>query len=102
MRALVSTLMPRTRGERVEFDLPKIETVSDARKALSAVLAACSRGQLSPNEAREVMALISCYVRTIEAADFEARLTALETRLVPPMASLVSENPQELEGGQTS
>jgi hypothetical protein len=108
VRALVSSLMPRTRDRTVEFDLPKIETAADACAASAAVLAACSRGELSPNEATEVMALISSHVRTIEVAEIEARLTALEARLEPDVFSAVSENTEEpevrssaLEEGQT-
>jgi hypothetical protein len=95
--ALVSTLVPRSRDEAVQFDLPEIETANDARTASSAVLAACGRGELSPNEAREVMALISSHMRTMEVADIAARLTVLEGRLEREMSSFVSENTQELE-----
>jgi Family of unknown function (DUF5681) len=80
LRALVSSLMPRTRDRTVEFDLPTIETAADARAGSAAVLAACSRGELSPNEATEVMALLSSHVRTIEVAELEMRVTALEDR----------------------
>jgi hypothetical protein len=82
-RALVNTLVPRTRDRTIEFDLPKIETAADACAASSALLAACSRGELSPNEANQIMALISTHVRTIEVAELETRLTALEKRPRP-------------------
>ena len=80
VRALVGSLMPRTRDRTVEFDLPPIETAADARAASAAVLASCSRGELTPNEAAAVMALISSLVRTIEVTEFETRVTALEDR----------------------
>jgi hypothetical protein len=80
VRALVATFVPKTRDRTIEFDLPKIETAADARAASSKWLAACSRGELSPNEATQIMALISSHVRTIEIAELEMRVTALEDR----------------------
>jgi hypothetical protein len=82
-RALLTTLVSPRRERTVEFDLPKIESAADARKASSAVIAACAAGELSPREASEIMGLISTHVRTIEVAELEARLTALEKRQEP-------------------
>jgi len=60
--------------------LPKIETVGDARKASSAVLTACAAGEISPSEASEIMRLISSHVETIEVAELEERIAALEKK----------------------
>src|SRR6202011_1545790 len=62
LRALLAPRRERT----VEFELPKIESAADARKASSAVISACAAGELSPHEATEIMGLISTHVRTIE------------------------------------
>jgi hypothetical protein len=78
LRALLSTLVPSRRDRTVEFELPKIETAGNARKATSAVLAACAAGELSPNEASEIMGLISTHVQTIEVAELEDRIAALK------------------------
>jgi hypothetical protein len=83
LRALLSTLVAPRRERTVEFELPKIESAADARKASSAVISACAAGELSPHEATEIMGLISTHVRTIEVAELEARLTALEKRQEP-------------------
>jgi hypothetical protein len=83
LRALLSTLVAPRRERTVEFELPKIESAADARKASSAVISACAAGELSPHEATEIMGLISTHVRTIEVAELEARLTALEKRQQP-------------------
>ena len=80
LRALLSTLVPLRRERTVEFDLPKIESAADARKASSAVIAACAAGELSPHEAREIMGLIWTHVGTTEVAELEARVDALENR----------------------
>ena len=82
LRALLSTLVP-PRERTVEFELPKIESAADAVKASSAVITACAAGELSPREASEIMGLISTHVRTIEVAELEARLSAVEKRQEP-------------------
>jgi hypothetical protein len=52
-----------------------------ARAASSAVLAACARGELSPSEASEIMALISTHLQTIEVVELYTKVTAVETRV---------------------
>jgi hypothetical protein len=79
-RALLSTLVPPRRERMVEVELPKIESAADARKASSAVIAACAAGELSPREASEIMGLISTHMGTIEVAELEARVDALENK----------------------
>ena len=81
LRALLATLVPPRRERTVEFALPDIRTAQDAAHASSAVLAACAGGDLSPSEANEVMALIATHVRTVEIAELEARVDAMEKRL---------------------
>src|SRR3984893_11858370 len=83
LRALLSMLVAPRRERTVEFELPKIESAADARKASSAVISACAAGELSPHEATEIMGLISTHVRTIEVAELEARLSAVEKRQEP-------------------
>ena len=50
----------------------------DASKAASSVLSAVSEGELTPIEATRVMGLIDSYRRTLELAEIEERLQALE------------------------
>ncbi len=82
LRALLNRLVPHSTDRTVEFAIPEVKTAADALSASSAVLAACSRGELSPSEAADVMALISMHLKTIEIAEFEERLSALEKRQV--------------------
>jgi hypothetical protein len=79
-RALLNTLVPPRRERMVEVELPKIESAADARKASSAVIAACAAGELSPREASEIMGLISAHMGTIEVAELEARVDGLENK----------------------
>jgi Family of unknown function (DUF5681) len=78
LRGLLSTFVPACRERPVELDFPKIETAADAIAASSAVLAALADGTLTPGQAREVMELLSSYARTLQGAELEARIAALE------------------------
>jgi hypothetical protein len=96
LRALLRTLVPNRRERTVEFDLPEINTIDDVVKASSAVLVACAAGQLSPNEATEITALISTHVQTMKMKKFEERLAALEGNQ-SEMMKLISAHMQRME-----
>jgi Family of unknown function (DUF5681) len=80
LRSLLGTIVSPRRERTVEFELPTIKTAADALVASSAVLAACAEGTLTPGEAREVMGLISTHLTTIETAEFESKLDAVDER----------------------
>jgi hypothetical protein len=83
LRVLLNRLVPRRPDRTVEFAIPEIKTAADAHSASSEIIAACSRGELSPSEASDVMSLISMHVNTIKDAEFEKRLCALEGKKMP-------------------
>jgi hypothetical protein len=60
------------------FELPKIETVADAVKAMAAIVAAVAAGDLSPGEAQAVSGLVQNFSKAVETADLESRITKLE------------------------
>lgn len=78
LRLCFERLSPPRRDVPVAFELPLIESAADARRASASVLAACAQGQLSPSEAATVMGLITAHVGTLEVAEIEARVAALE------------------------
>ncbi len=78
LRMCLDRVCPPLKDKPVEFALPPIESASDAAQAASAVLSAVSQGDLTPTEGATVMALVDSYRRTLEASDFEERLTKLE------------------------
>jgi hypothetical protein len=83
LRAFLNTVAPPRRDRAVEFELPKITTAADACAASAAVLAACAEGSITPSEAREIQELITKHVRTLEVAEIEARVSALEKARTP-------------------
>ena len=78
LRLCFERLSPPRRDVPVVFELPLIESAADARRASTSVLAACAQGRLSPSEAATVMGLITAHVGTLELAEIEARVAALE------------------------
>jgi hypothetical protein len=78
LRLCFERLSPPRRDVPVAFELPLIESAADARRASASVLAACAQGRLSPSEAATVMGLITAHVGTLEVAEIEARVAALE------------------------
>jgi hypothetical protein len=63
----------------VTVEIPEIGSIEDASKAAPAVLAACAGGEISTDEAADLMGLIASCVRLLESSEIEARLRALET-----------------------
>lgn len=66
------------RDAPVTFDLPPMQTASDAAKAAGAAIEAVADGDLTPQEGAHIMALVETYRRTLETTELEARVAALE------------------------
>jgi hypothetical protein len=78
LRFCLQRIAPARRDQTVEFEMPLIETAADVLRASSSVLAACSQGNLSPNEASQVLAMITTHARMMGLIDIESRLRTLE------------------------
>jgi len=79
MRLALERMLPpkRYRAVNIEFE-GEINTPADAVRASSAVLSACANGDMSSEEAAQMMGLITTHVKLVEVADVTARVTALE------------------------
>lgn len=71
---------PVPKGAPVEFELAQVEKPEDISKALSQVLTAVARGDLSPEEGSAVANIIEQHRKGMELADIEARLARLEKK----------------------
>jgi hypothetical protein len=78
IRLCFERLLPPRHDRGVVFDLPKIESATDAVAASGAVLESCAAGTLTPGEAAEVMRLIETHLRAIELRQIETGIAALE------------------------
>lgn len=62
------------------MSLPAMAGAEDASKAMASVVAAMAAGEITPSEAAAVAGVVETYRRTVETADMERRLTALEEK----------------------
>jgi hypothetical protein len=78
LRLCLDRLVPAgTSGARV-CEMPRFEKAADAVGAMAGVASAAVAGDVSADEAAKLAKVISLYVNTLEAHDFEDRLVKLE------------------------
>ncbi len=80
LRLCLDRLAPPRKDAPIAFDLPPVTSVADAVTASSSVLAAVAAGEVTPDEAGRVMALLTAHRAIAETGDLEARIAALESR----------------------
>ena len=78
IRLCMDRIVPPRKDRPIPFPMPKMETAADAVKASASVIAAVAEGDLTPSEAAELTTMVEAFARTIEVADLETRLIALE------------------------
>ena len=71
-------IAPVRRDRPITFSMPPIDTTDDLAKAGRALLGQVAAGEITPAEAGDVMKLFDGLARTIEVAEIERRLRALE------------------------
>jgi hypothetical protein len=80
LRICMDRIVPPRKDRPVTFDLPDIETAADAAVASAAIVRAVAVGEVTPIEAAELSKIIQSFATTLQVADFEARIAALEQR----------------------
>lgn len=80
MRLCLDRLAPPRKDVPVSFELPPIKSAEDAVVASSALLAAVASGEVTPDEAGRVMALLTSHKNLVETGDLESRIAALEAK----------------------
>ena len=78
LRLCLERIAPPRRDAPVTFELPPMQSASDAARAAGAVLEAVAMGDLTPTEGAHIMGLVENYRRTLETTELEARVAALE------------------------
>jgi hypothetical protein len=81
LRICIDRILPPRRERPVHFKMPELNSVSDASKAISALMSAVAKGELGASEAAELSKLIETYVRAVEATELEQRFLDLGQRL---------------------
>ena len=77
-RFCLARIIPPRRERPVRFELPPIRSAADLQIAMTAVLEAVARGEITVGEAYELAQTVDTFIRAIDAADVERRLQQLE------------------------
>ena len=78
LRLCIERLAPARKDRPVWFDLPEMNEARDGVNASAAIVAAVAGGDLTPFEAAELSKVVDSYARTLQAVEFEERLSKLE------------------------
>ena len=73
---LLDRIWPARKGRAVEVALPEVASAADLVPSL--VAAAMGRGEVTPEEAQAMCAVLEAQRKAIETAELEARVAALE------------------------
>lgn len=80
-RLILDRILPVRKGRPVNFELGTIATADDVTRAIGAVLAAMSQGDLTPDEAATVAGVLDQKRKAIETVELEKRLATIEAQL---------------------
>ena len=78
IRLVMDRMAPVQKDRPVDFELPSLNTPTDAVSASAAIVAAVAAGDLTPMEAAQLSKVVHAYVQALEAHDFEQRVARLE------------------------
>ena len=78
---LLARLWPARKSRPVVIDLPAVGTTEGVTAALAAVIEAMAAGEIAPDEAASISAVIEGQRRAIETLEIEARLKLVEERM---------------------
>lgn len=71
---------PAPEERRITIALPDTSTSHGVGEAISAVLTAVSASEITPSEARDLIAMLESSLKAIEVIELEARIAQLESR----------------------
>jgi hypothetical protein len=82
LKLCLDRICPPRKDRPIKFELPEsLITARDVSEALSGVIAQTAKGDITPDEATNVTALLEAKRRAIETCELEGRLIAIELRL---------------------
>jgi hypothetical protein len=79
-RLVLDRIAPLRRGRPVAIKLPEVRTAAEASPALGIVTKSMANGEITPEEASAVAAVIEANWRALGIEDLERRINALEAR----------------------
>ncbi|NNM55852.1 DUF5681 domain-containing protein [Acidocella sp.] len=79
-RLVLDRIAPARKGSVVMLDLPPVSDAAGVTQALAAVVQAMAAGEIAPDEAQAVSAVLEGQRRAIETVELERRIAELENR----------------------
>jgi hypothetical protein len=79
MKLCMDRIVPARRDPPVKLTLPPVNTAAEVAKALNVVLKAISSGRLTPEEGLTISDILETKRRSIETAEQEERILALQS-----------------------
>lgn len=78
LRLCLDRLAPPRKDAPISITLPSVRSIEDAVDASATLLAAVAAGDVTPDEAGRVMALLTGHRQIIETGELERRIAVLE------------------------
>ncbi len=79
LRLCLDRLVPTRTNEPLVCEMPRLQKASDAVAAIAGLASAAAAGDVTADEAAKLAKVISLYVNTLEAHEYEDRLAKLES-----------------------
>jgi hypothetical protein len=80
LKLLIERLIPARKDRPVKLDLPKIQSAQDIIKVMGLIVKNVDKGELEPEQAKTLATILELNRKSIETAEIEERLLALERR----------------------
>ena len=80
-RLILERVWPARKGARIAFDMPEVKSAGDIPSVVAAINRQAANGELSPDEAALIVALLDAQRKAIETNELAERLAALEERM---------------------
>jgi hypothetical protein len=81
LRACLDRLMPSQKERMIKVELPPVESAADVPKAIGAVVARVTAGELAPSDGSTLVSMLGSMRAAFELVDLQARLEAVEAKL---------------------
>ena len=78
LRLCLDRIAPPRRDVPITIELPPVRSAAEAVEASASVLASLAKGEVTPDEAGRIMALLASHKSIVAAGDLEQRIAALE------------------------
>jgi hypothetical protein len=81
LRVCLRRLVPPRKDVPVNVELPPVDSAADLPRATGALLEAVSAGVVTPSEAQALAGILEIHRKSLELADLEQRLAAIEEKM---------------------